>query len=68
MRMRTKARNKQTIEFTKFNNKEHGLAICHTNDMVDAINKNGMNITLKQKTNKLLLMGLITPDILFMLV
>ena len=32
-------RNKQTIDFTKYNNKEHDLAICHTNDMVDAINK-----------------------------
>ena len=29
----------QTIDFTRYGNAEHDLALCHTNDMVDAINK-----------------------------
>ena len=61
-------RNKQTIDFTKYNNKEHDLAICHTNDMVDAISKTWNGHYTKTKINKLLLMGLNTPHILFMLV
>ena len=27
------------IDFTKYNNKEHELSLCHSNDAVDAINK-----------------------------
>ena len=29
----------QTIDFTRYGNKVHDLAFCHTNDMVDAINQ-----------------------------
>ena len=29
----------QIIDFTRYGNTEHDLALCHTNDMVDAINK-----------------------------
>ena len=28
----------QPIDFTRYGNTEHDLALCHTSDMVDAIN------------------------------
>ncbi len=35
----TQLRNHQSIDFTRYGNTEHDLALCHTNDMVDAVNK-----------------------------
>jgi hypothetical protein len=32
-------RDGKTIDFTQYGNIEHDLALCHTNDMVDVINK-----------------------------
>ena len=33
------ASNGDAIDFTKYNNQEHELALCHSNDAVDAINR-----------------------------
>ena len=53
-----KVRNKQTIDFTKYNNKEHDLAICHTNDMVDAINKKWNEHYAETKDKQIVVDGL----------
>ena len=62
-----KTRMGQIIDFTRYGNTEHDLALCHTNDMVDAINKTWNEYYAKKKINKLLLMDSRILNILSML-
>ena len=43
----------QIIDFTRYGNTEHDLALCHTNDMVDAINKTWNEHYAKTKDKQL---------------
>jgi len=49
-----KASNGDTINFKSYNNKEHPLALCHTNDAVNAINQhwNKLHATKHTKTKE----------------
>ena len=44
-----KARMGRTIDYTRYGNKGHGLALCHTNDMVNTINKKWNEFHAKTK-------------------
>ncbi len=44
-----KASNGEQINLNNYTNIEHPLALCYTNDAVDAINKNGIYIIQKNK-------------------
>ena len=46
------AANGQDIDFTKYGSTEHELALCHTNDAVDAINKKWNEHYARQRTHK----------------
>jgi ATP-dependent exoDNAse (exonuclease V) alpha subunit len=50
-------RDGKTIDFTRYGNIEHDLALCHTNDMVDAINKKWNDHYAKTKNQKLAVTG-----------
>ena len=52
-----KARMGQIIDFTRYGNTEHDLALCHTNDMVDAINKTWNEHYAKTKDKQIIVDG-----------
>ena len=51
------ASNGGEIDFTRYGNTEHDLALCHTNDMVDAINKKWNEHYAKTKDKQIIVDG-----------
>lgn len=52
-----KAKMGQAIDFTRYDKQEHDLALCHTNDMVDAINTKWNEHCAKTKDKQIVVDG-----------